>query len=42
MADAVVDPQPVPAKNHPRSPLTVQKLEPAPPVAHEHFTDTFA
>ncbi|WP_109210323.1 MULTISPECIES: nuclear transport factor 2 family protein [Microbacterium] len=34
--------EPVASKNHPYSPETVQKLEPAPPVAHDHFTDTFA
>ena len=34
--------EPVPSTNHPYSPQTVQKLEPAPPVPHEHFTDTYA
>lgn len=34
--------EPVPSTNHPYSPQTVQKLEPVPPVKHEHFTDTFA
>ena len=33
--------EPVPSTNHPYSPTTVQKLEPAPPVAHDTFEDTF-
>ncbi len=33
--------EPVPTKNHPYSPTTVQKLEPVPPVPHDTFTDTF-
>lgn len=34
--------EPVPSTNHPYSPQTVQKLEPAPPVPHATFTDTYA
>ena len=33
--------EPVPSTNHPYSPTTAQKLEPAPPVAHDTFEDTF-
>ena len=32
---------PVPSRNHPYSPSTVQTLEPVPPVPHATFTDTF-
>ena len=34
--------EPVPSKNHPYSPETTQKLEPAPPVAHQSFSDDYA
>ncbi|WP_295121777.1 nuclear transport factor 2 family protein [uncultured Leifsonia sp.] len=33
--------EPAPSENHPYSPETVQKLEPAPPVPYEHFVDTY-
>lgn len=34
--------EPVPSTNHPYSPETTQKLEPAPPVAHATFSDNYA
>ncbi len=35
--------EPVPSTNHPYSPETTQKLdEPAPPVAHQTFSDNYA
>jgi hypothetical protein len=33
--------EPVPSEYHPYHPSTRQTLEPAPPVPHETFTDTF-
>jgi|GEM_PF-4775339 len=33
--------EPAPSENHPYSPETVQKLEPAPPAPYDRFVDTY-